>query len=179
MQWQVHGRRGLYASEWVELWLDDVEIPGGNRFDHHVLRFPRSCVSCLVVQDERALLLWRHRFITDTWGWEVPGGWVDPGEDPAEAARREVEEETGWRPRQVERMTDYTALNGIGDLRYGLFLAEGADRIGEPEDVSESSELAWLPLADLPGLIRDGRLTDGPTLLAVGYYLGIHRTALP
>jgi len=44
------------------------------------------------------LLLWRHRFITVTWGWEIPVGRAEPGGSPAQAAAREVEEETGWRP---------------------------------------------------------------------------------
>ncbi len=44
------------------------------------------------------LLLWRHRFITDTWGWEIPAGGIDPGETPPDAAARETLEETGWEP---------------------------------------------------------------------------------
>jgi hypothetical protein len=86
--------RGLH-SPWIELWLEDVEIPGGERFEHHVVRM-RPMVVAVVFDDtaERCLLLWRHRFITEVWGWEVPGGWIDGDEDPADAARREVEEET-------------------------------------------------------------------------------------
>jgi 8-oxo-dGTP pyrophosphatase MutT (NUDIX family) len=44
----------------------------------------------------------RHRFIVDRWVWEPLGGYVDDGEDPAAAAVRYAEEETGWRPRAVE-----------------------------------------------------------------------------
>jgi hypothetical protein len=42
MQWQVHGHRDVYDSPWVRVSLDDVEVPGGDRFEHHVLHFPRS-----------------------------------------------------------------------------------------------------------------------------------------
>lgn len=48
--------------------MDDVEIPGGPRFDHHVLRFPRVSVGAVVVDPDRVLLLWRHRFTTNRWG---------------------------------------------------------------------------------------------------------------
>jgi hypothetical protein len=99
MKWTVHGRRTLYESDWVNLSLEDVELAEGRRLEHHVIRMPRQSVAVVVRDDaDRVLLLWRHRFITDTWGWEIPAGWADPGEAAEDAARREVEEETGWTP---------------------------------------------------------------------------------
>ena len=83
------------------------EVPGGQRIEHHELRFPRASVTAVVVDGDRVLLLWRHRFITNAWGWEVPAGWADPGEDPEDAVRREIEEETGWRAATVTPMTSY------------------------------------------------------------------------
>jgi hypothetical protein len=75
VRWETHGRRPVYRSEWVEVWLDDVETDPGRRFDHHVLRFPRESVSAVALQGDNVLMIWRHRFITDSWGWEVPAGW--------------------------------------------------------------------------------------------------------
>jgi 8-oxo-dGTP pyrophosphatase MutT (NUDIX family) len=175
MQWLTHGRRPVYRSEWVELWMDDIEIPGDRRFEHHVLRFPRQSTTAIVEQDDQVLLIWRHRFITDTWGWEVPAGWTEPGEDPEHAVRREIEEETGWRPRQVEPLTSYYAINGISDMHFTLFLAHGADLIGNPEDQTEATRVDWHPIGDLSKLVTGGHVSDGPSLMAISYYLGIHR----
>jgi hypothetical protein len=87
MRWHVHDRRQVYGSEWVDVWIDDVELPGGRRIAHHVLTFPRQSVIAVVVDGrERVLLIWRHRHITDAWGWEVLAGWADPGEDLAATA---------------------------------------------------------------------------------------------
>ena len=87
VRWQVHGERVLYDSDWVRLALVDVEIPGGERFEHHVVRMPNKAAGTVVHDPDRGvLLLWRHRFITDTWGWEIPAGGIDPGETP-EAGR--------------------------------------------------------------------------------------------
>ena len=51
MRWTVHGEKTIYASEWVELALTDVEIPGGERFQHHVVRVPQAACG-VVVRDE-------------------------------------------------------------------------------------------------------------------------------
>ena len=77
-EWTVHGERSIYDSEWMSLRLVDVETPSGNRFDHHVARIPAEAAATLVVMERRALMIWRHRFVTDTWCWS-PGGRIDPG----------------------------------------------------------------------------------------------------
>jgi 8-oxo-dGTP pyrophosphatase MutT (NUDIX family) len=114
MKWTVHGRRTLYESDWVNLSLEDVELAEGRRLEHHVIRMPRQSVAVVVRDDaDRVLLLWRHRFITDTWGWEIPAGWADPGESAEDAARREVGEETGWSPGPLTELARYFAVPGI------------------------------------------------------------------
>src|ERR1700680_1212191 len=108
MRWTVHGEETIYDSEWVQLALIDVEIPGGERFQHHVVRVPQAAAGVVVADDERGvLLLWRHRFITDTWGWEIPAGRVEPDETPEAAATREVLEETGWRSGNLRPLITY------------------------------------------------------------------------
>ncbi|MFJ9697327.1 NUDIX hydrolase [Kitasatospora sp. NPDC101183] len=176
MEWRVHGRRQVYGSPWVELWLDDVDIPGVGRVDHHAVRMPRACATAVVVDERgRFLMLHRHRFITGRWGWELPAGWVEADEDPAAAIAREVEEETGWRPASVEPLTHYFALTGISDARFHAFLATGCTRIGEPVDVAEADRVEWLPEAEVLDLLTNGGISDGATIAALSYYLGPYR----
>lgn len=176
MRWEVHGERPIYESEWVGLTLVDVEIPavGGHRarrFEHHVVRTPGPASGTVVVDavdgSDHVLLLWRHRFITDSWGWEIPAGGVDVGESPVEAARREVLEETGWSVDTMTHLVDYHPVNGLSDSEFDLFLARGATHVGDPSDPSESERVEWLPLAQLRGEIASGRVTDGMSLTAL------------
>jgi 8-oxo-dGTP pyrophosphatase MutT (NUDIX family) len=83
------------------------------------------------------LLLYRHRFITDTWGWELAAGRVDDGETPVEAAARETLEETGWRPGPLAPLVTFNTANGITDQRFHVFVADGATHVGEPADASD------------------------------------------
>src|ERR1700687_2272184 len=95
MRWVVHGERTVYESPWVSLALADVEVPGGERFEHHVVRMPGEASAAVVRDQDRVLLIHRHRFITDTWGWEITAGRVEPGEDPMAAAGQETLQGTG------------------------------------------------------------------------------------
>src|SRR5260221_10717262 len=96
-RWEVRSEKPLYTDEWLDIRLADVELPDGRRLEHRLIR-TRPGAGVAMIVDGSVLLLWRHRFITGTWGWEVPLGKADPGEDPPAAAAREAEEETGWRP---------------------------------------------------------------------------------
>jgi 8-oxo-dGTP pyrophosphatase MutT (NUDIX family) len=60
-------------------------------------------------------MLWRHRFATDEWGWELPGGIANTDEDLAATATREVIEETGWKPATVERPMAFQPMPGMVD----------------------------------------------------------------
>jgi len=178
MRWIVHGERALYSSGWVGLSLADVEIPGGERFEHHVIRVPREAAGCVVHDPERGvLLLWRHRFITDTWGWEIPAGGVDEGETPAEAAAREVREETGWRPGPVERLVTYHPSNGLSDQRFNVFFARGAEREGDPVDFGEAERIAWRTPAEVRDDIAGNQIADGLSLTALLFALAFDRLA--
>lgn len=168
MRWQTYGETTLYDSPWVRLVTVDVDVPGHGRIDHHVVRYPAPAAGTVVLDADRGvLLLWRHRFITDTWGWELPAGRVDPGETAAEAAAREVLEETGWRPGPVRALLSYEAAHGSTDLVFHVFVADGAEHVGDPSDPSESERIAWVPLDEVRRLVVSGEVVDGMTLTAL------------
>jgi 8-oxo-dGTP pyrophosphatase MutT (NUDIX family) len=119
------------------------------------------------------LLLWRHRFITDTWGWEIPAGRIEAGETPEQAAVRETLEETGWRPGPLTRVGSYAPSNGTSDQIFHVFTAAGATHVGEPTDIGESERVAWLPVGEVRRLVVDDEVTDGLTLTSLLWALAI------
>jgi 8-oxo-dGTP pyrophosphatase MutT (NUDIX family) len=172
MRWTVHGERSLYESEWVRLTLVDVEIPGEERFEHHVVRMPHKAAGAVVHDPDRGLLLlWRHRFITDTWGWEIPAGGIEAGETPEEAATRETIEETGWAPGSLRHLVTYQPTNGLSDQRFHIYLAAGAQHVAEPTDPGEAERIEWVPMADVRSIVERGEMPDGLSLTAVLYAL--------
>ncbi|MET9235677.1 NUDIX domain-containing protein [Streptomyces cellulosae] len=173
--WQIHSKRNLYDNRWVKLQLWDVEPPGVKRFEHHVVRLHHVAVTAVLDDQDRVLMMWRYRFVPQQFGWELPGGIVDAGEEPAETALREVVEETGWRPKSLEHVVTYQPMVGMVDSPHEIFVGHGAEWVGEPSDLEEAGHIEWVPLADVPGLMARGELMGSGTLVALLHILASRR----
>jgi len=101
--------------------------PHGRRFEHHVIRLQRLTLAVLDEQD-RALMMRQHRFATDEWGWELPGGIVDVGEDGVATAACEAEEETGWRPGPLEHLASFQPMPGMVNTSHEVYVARARRR---------------------------------------------------
>lgn len=176
-RWVVHGRRPIYRSEWVRLDKADVELPDGQRFEHHVLWMPAAAITALLNDaGTHVLLLWRHRFVPDLWNWELPGGIVDDGEDPAETAAREVVEETGYRARSLTHVVTFEPMIGMATCPHHVFVGKGAEHVGGPTEKTEMQRMEWVPLTDIPDLITSGAIRSSGALVALLHVLAINRS---
>ena len=168
MRWKVVSEQPLYGDEWLDIRVADVELPDGRRLDHRLIRTPPGAGVAAVDDAGRVLLIWRHRFITDSWGWEIPLGKVEEGESPIQAAAREFEEETGWRAGPLRHLIDVQPTPGISDSRHHVYVARTATQVGEPDGI-ESERTEWIPLSGLASLIEKGDMASGTTLAALLY----------
>ncbi|MFF5227322.1 NUDIX hydrolase [Dactylosporangium sp. NPDC000521] len=169
MRWQVNSERTLYQDQWVHVLTADVELPDGRHLDHRLIRSAPGA-GAVVVVDGKVLLLWRHRFITDTWTYEIPVGAIG-NDEPAVAAAREVEEETGWRPGPLRPLIYTQPSPGLMNSEHHIFRADSAEYIGPPVDGFESERVEWVPLDDIRRLIDKRDIVTGTTLVALLYFL--------
>ncbi|MCM2390208.1 NUDIX hydrolase [Streptomyces albipurpureus] len=156
--WRNLNEHTVYENRWFRVNLADVELPDGRHLDHFLIRQRAVALATAVNSENEVLLLWRHRFITDSWGWEMAAGVVEDGEDIEAAAAREMEEETGWRPGPLQHLMTVEPANGLADARHHLYWAETATHIGHPEDDFESERREWVPLKRVPELIAAGQI---------------------
>ncbi|MCZ0974118.1 NUDIX hydrolase [Streptomyces albulus] len=171
MQWKTHGERQIYTNPWVNLCLVDVQQPDGRRWEHHVVRLRHLAVAAVVNDRREVLMMWRHRFITDAWAWELPMGLIEEDETPEQAASREVLEETGWRPGPMKPLIYAEPANGITDSQHYVFRADSASYVGPPTEKNESDRIEWVPLADVRAMIDRREIVSSGSLVGLLYVL--------
>jgi 8-oxo-dGTP pyrophosphatase MutT (NUDIX family) len=132
-----------------------------------VVRLHRAAAIALLNEQDRVLLVWRHRFVPDRWGWELPGGLVDADEDLVDAACRELEEETGYRAGRVEHLVSFQPMAGTVDSEHAVFVGHEPQRVSEATDENEVTRIEWVPLVSVPGLIASGDIWNAGTLVAL------------
>lgn len=167
--WTTYGERAAYTSPWVDVRLADVRSPAGERFEYHVVELPPFASAVVVDDRERVLLLWKYRLPAGRWGYELPGGMVDPGETAEQAAARETAEETGWRVEgEAEHLFSSDPLPGQVRTRGDVYRWRGASPSGEATDPEESHSAAeWVPVSRAPELVAGGRMLDSIAATAV------------
>jgi len=120
-----------------------------------VVHLDRIAIALVVDAQDRALMLWRYRFATEQWGYELLGGLVDAGERAATTAAREAAEESGWRPvGEPEHLVTFQPLPGQVTAQTDVYLWREAEQIGEPTDSEEAGRVEWVPLSRVTELAQ-------------------------
>ncbi len=167
---RVLSTRLLYRGPLFEVRRDRVREPGGVETVRDVIRHFGSVVLLPVLDDGRILLVRQYRHAADEFLWELVAGHVERGEDPAKAARRELEEETGYTARRFRHLFDFFPTPGFLSERMRLYLATGlTPGHAKPED-DENLEVGKFSPAVLERRIRTGAIRDGKTIAGLLYY---------
>src|SRR5918997_775608 len=126
--WRIHDEQDLGVFGRGRLRRVSVDLPDGVIFDQYVIVLPEAVVVAATKDAGAVLMVRRHRFIVNRWVWELPGGYVDKGEDLDAAVVRELEEETGWRPGRIEHLVTFQPMIGSADSANHVYAAFHCER---------------------------------------------------
>lgn len=146
---------------------DHAVEPGGFEIQRAIIKHPGSAVMMPVDEKGRILLVRQYRLPTQQFLWEIPAGRIDEGETPLKAAKRELEEETGYKAKKWTRLAAYYPSPGFLGEKMTVFLAEELKAGSAKPMDDERIEVRWYKAKELDELITSGKIEDGKTL--VGY----------
>lgn len=161
----------IYDSYWCGLRRDYVKLADGKLQEYHVFEIHDAVAVVPIRVDGSIVMLWQYRHPLGRTHWEVPAGRVDEGESPAQAAARELLEETGYRADRLVRLGAFHPTNGISPHRAELFAALDCALVQRPEPgPCEKLSVHVLPAQEVRARLLRGEFADGFTALALFYW---------
>ena len=173
---KVSGRRG-YTGRIINLDVDTVRFPDGSTGELEMIRHPGASavvpfVSDPAGDDPQLLLIRQYRYAADGFLYEIPAGRLEPGEDPAACARRELQEETGCVAERVERLFTMYTTPGFTDEKIHLFMAVGLTAGAVEHEADEFITVETVALSRALAMVERGEIQDAKTALGLLYAAG-------
>ncbi len=169
--WQLLATREGFSNRWLHVTLDTARLPDGNVYDYTTIRRHKAGAAVALLNPQGQLLLEQeYRLPVDQVIWQLPGGLVDPGEDPAAGMRRELAEETGLLAGELRHLgviwNNAAASDGCCHIYLCRdFRATGATR----PDQAEFITWGWYDLAWVKARVADGVIRDRVVVCALAY----------
>jgi ADP-ribose pyrophosphatase len=163
-------RHNIYSGRVFNIIVDDVEYPSGNATVREVAEHTGGAVALAVFPDRRVVLIRQHRYPLGEFIWELPAGKLNKGENPLECAKRELEEETGYRARSWEKLTSIFTTPGFCTEVLHLYLATDlfeSPTGRNPEEGEETMTVSIVPLDEAIAMVEQRIIRDGKSICAL------------
>ncbi len=171
------GTEPMFQGRMIQVELQQLEGPGGERFQREMVRTPGS-VATLPLAGDDVILIRMPRVPVGSSLLEIPAGLRDvAGEEPEATARRECEEEIGYRPGRLTLLGTFYNSPGYSDELTYLFLGEDLQPVDARPDAPEehAAEVVQMGFEEAMAMAQRGEIVDGKTLLAI-YAVAARRT---
>lgn len=142
-----------------------VELPNGRVTGRDVIRHPGASAVVALTDSGKIALVRQYRTAIDRVTVEIPAGKLDPGEDPLECAKRELHEETGFRPGKIRYLTSIVTTCGFCDEIIHIYFATQLTFDGADPDDDEFVNVDLVPLSELIDAVLDGKIEDAKTVV--------------
>lgn len=172
--WKETGRKKVIDDRWLEIDLVSYETPNGLQVTRWWKGGGDGTRICAITEDGRFVVNHEFRQGPSKVIPQLAGGYIDPGEDPFQAARRELREETGYEAGSIELLAPIWE-EGASSVRLHYFLARDCKKAGEqqPGSADEIIEIELLEPADFIRLVESGDMLDTTCALLALRKLGL------
>jgi len=160
-------RKDIYRGRIINLFKDEVLLDNGRRTEREVIEH-KGAVSCLpFIGGNEIILVKQYRYPVKKEMYEIPAGIIEKGENPERAVRRELLEETGYVSNNIEHVVNFYTSPGYSTEALYLYFAYNLKKEIPNLDYDESISLKLLPLSESLDMIKEGRICDAKTIIAI------------
>lgn len=159
----------IYDGRVISLRKDKISTENGVEQYREVITHGGGA-AVLVVKDGKILLEKQFRYPYKEIVWEIPAGKRDRGEEFIETAKRELEEETGYRAEKLVKLFEIYPTPGYTNEIIGIFKAEGLEKGEKHFDEDEDIVSEWIPERQVFEMIDNGEIKDAKSLVALLWY---------
>jgi ADP-ribose pyrophosphatase len=152
------------------------DIPGHGQADREIVVHPGAVVILPLLVDDRVVMIRNQRFAVGQELLELPAGTYEPGESNEDCARRELEEETGYRAGRVEQLCQFYSSPGFTDELLVVFVATDLTLTAQNLDATEQISVELMSYEDALDACLDGQIIDGKTIATLLLYDRRRRT---
>ena len=160
----------IYDGKILKLNVDDVLLPDGNKAKREYINHSGGS-AVLYVENDKVLLVKQFRYAYGKEIYEIPAGKLESGEDPRIAAKRELEEETGYVAKDLKELFKLYPTPGYSDEIIHVYLAENCTLSRSNPDDDEFVECEFIDIEKVRKMIESGEICDAKTVAAVFKYL--------
>ena len=157
----------IYQGRVVGLRVDTVRLPHGGASQREIVEHGASVVLVPIDPQGRVLMVRQYRKPIERSLLELPAGGIDPGESPEEAARRELQEETGYLPGKLEPLGGFYASPDFCEEYLHLFLATELTPSARPPDDDENIELVPVTWDQVAEFLESGAICDAKSIVGL------------
>lgn len=156
----------IFKGKMISLQVDHVLLPNGESATREIVKHP-GAVAVIPLLGDKMIVVEQYRKPLEKSQVEIPAGKLDAGEEPLKAALRELEEETGFRTENIKLISSFYTSPGFADEIIHLYLAEDLVKGAANPDEDEFLECEAITLEQAQQYIREGRISDAKTIMAV------------
>lgn len=158
----------VFDGKILHLYRDDIRLPNGNPAEREVIRHVGAVCVIPVTDDGFVVMERQYRYPVGEVILEIPAGKLDSkAEDHEAAARRELEEETGYRADTLIPLGKFYPACAYSDETIWMYLAKGLHKGDRHPDEDEFLDVELIPLKELVKQVLDGTIPDVKTQLAI------------
>jgi ADP-ribose pyrophosphatase len=165
----IHSKT-IYQGKIISVQVDEVKLPNGKTSQREIVKHPGAVAIVPFTSDGKLVVVRQFRKPLEKEIYEIPAGKLEAGEDPQECALRELEEETGYRTKQLRYITSFYTSPGFANEILYLYEAEQLEEGEAKPDTDEFVEMKQISLEEGLELLNKEQIHDAKTAFALMYW---------